>query len=126
MAVDTGITKVIGEGIGSPVGDPESVSPVTNITNMVLVVEYNGSRYCGFQLQAELPTIQGEIERALKRLTGDGIRILATSRTDSGVHARRQVVSFRTKSQLTPKTVVSGLNYYLPRAIAVKEAYKAG
>ena len=71
MAVDTGTAKVMSEGIGSPVGDPESVSPVTNITKMVLVVEYNGSRYCGFQLQAELPTIQGEIERALKRLTCD-------------------------------------------------------
>lgn len=126
IAVDTGIAKAMSEGIGSPVGDPESVSPVTNITKMVLVVEYNGSRYCGFQLQAEPPTIQGEIERALKRLTGDGIRILAASRTDSGVHARRQVVSFRTKSQLTPETFVNGLNYYLPRDIAVKEAYKTG
>ncbi len=126
ISITTGLEKVSREGIGSPAGDPESVSSVSNITKMVLVVEYNGSRYCGFQLQTELPTIQGEIERALKRLTGDRIRLLAASRTDSGVHARGQVVSFRTRSTLTPETFVNGLNYYLPRDIAIKEAYKAG
>ena len=125
MAIDTDIAEVMGKEIGSPIGDPESVSPVSTTTKMVLVVEYNGSRYCGFQLQAKLPTIQGEIEKALKRLTGDRIRILAASRTDSGVHAREQVVSFRTKSQLAPETFVSGLNYYLPEDIAVKEAHKS-
>lgn len=111
--------------IGSPVGDPESVSAMNNTTRMVLVVEYNGSRYCGFQLQAKLPTIQGEIEKALKRLTGDRIRVMAASRTDSGVHARGQVIGFRTESQLAPETFVKGLNYYLPNDIAVKEAYRA-
>jgi tRNA pseudouridine38-40 synthase len=111
--------------IGSPVGDPESVSAVNNTTRMVLVIEYNGSHYCGFQLQAKLPTIQGEIEKSLKKLTGDRIRVMAASRTDSGVHARGQVVSFRTESKLAPETFVNGLNYYLPNDIAVKEAHRA-
>lgn len=96
------------------------------LTRIVLIVEYDGSRYCGFQLQASLPTIQGEIEAALERLTGDRTRVTAASRTDSGVHARGQVVSFRTSSPLAAETFIGGLNYYLPRDIAVKAVYRVG
>ena len=49
---------------------------------------------------------------------------MAASRTDAGVHAKGQVVSFRTKSPLPPQTFVNGLNYYLPRDIAIKAAYR--
>jgi len=108
--------------MGSPQGDPESVSTVA--TRLVLLVEYNGRNYCGFQLQAGQPTVQGELETALKKLTGDTIRIATASRTDSGVHARMQVVSFKTKSKLNPATFISGLNYYLPDDIAVIKAYR--
>ena len=90
---------------GSPQGDPESVSTVA--TQLVLLVEYDGRNYCGFQLQAGQPTVQGELETALKKLTGQGTRIAAASRTDSGVHARMQVVSFKTKSKLATATFVS-------------------
>jgi tRNA pseudouridine38-40 synthase len=95
-------------------------------TKIVLIVEYDGTRYYGFQLQATLPTIQGEIEKALWELTGERNRVMAASRTDAGVHAREQVVSFRTKSPLPPRTFVNGLNYYLPRDIAIKAAYRVG
>ncbi len=91
---------------------------------MVLIVEYDGTRYHGFQLQAVLPTIQGETEKALWKLTGERTRVMAASRTDAGVHARGQVVGFRTGSRLQPATFVSGLNYYLPRDIAVKAAHE--
>ena len=97
---------------------------ISNLTKIVLIVEYDGSGYYGFQLQANLPTIQGEIEKALARLTGDRVRVMAACRTDTGVHAREQVVSFRTRSSLIPRTFVTGLNYYLPRDIAVKAAHK--
>ena len=93
---------------------------------MVLIVEYEGTHYHGFQLQATLPTIQGEMEKALRKLSGDRIRVMAASRTDAGVHARGQVVSFRTKSSFPPQTFVNGLNYYLPRDIAIKAAYRVG
>jgi len=93
---------------------------------MVLIVEYEGTRYHGFQLQATLPTIQGEMEKALRKLSGDRTRVMAASRTDAGVHARRQVVNFRTKSPFPPQTFVNGLNYYLPRDIAIKAAYRVG
>ncbi|MFC1893262.1 tRNA pseudouridine(38-40) synthase TruA [Chloroflexota bacterium] len=93
-------------------------------TKMVLIMEYDGKRYHGFQLQAALPTIQGETEKALWQLTGERTRVLGASRTDAGVHARGQVVGFRTGSRLRPASFVNGLNYYLPRDIAVKVAYK--
>ena len=93
-------------------------------TKMVLIVEYDGTRYYGFQLQATLPTIQEEIEKALRELIGERTRVMAASRTDAGVHAKGQVVSFRTKSPLPPQTFVNGLNHYLPRDIAIKAAYR--
>jgi tRNA pseudouridine38-40 synthase len=94
-------------------------------TKIVLIVEYDGTRYHGFQLQSGQPTIQQELETAIERLTGEKIRLLTASRTDAGVHARGQVVSFRTSSTHSLETFVSGLNYYLPKAIAVKAAHKA-
>jgi len=95
-----------------------------SFNKIVLVVEYDGRNYYGFQWQANLPTIQAELEGAILRVTGESSRVIAASRTDTGVHARGQVVSFRTKSALPPRTFVRALNYYLPRDIAVKGACK--
>ncbi len=99
---------------------------MATITKIVCVVEYDGTHYHGFQLQAALPTIQWEIEKALWGLTGEKIRVMAASRTDAGVHAKGQVVNFRSKSALSPETFVNGLNYYLARDIAIKAAYRVG
>lgn len=93
-----------------------------SFNKIVLVVEYDGRNYYGFQWQPKLPTIQAELERAIRRLTGESSRVIAASRTDTGVHAVGQVVSFRTKSALSPQTLVKALNYYLPRDIAIKGA----
>ena len=105
----------------TPEIEPVIYSAIT--TKIVLVIEYSGTRYHGFQLQANLPTVQGELEKAIWKLTGERLRVMAASRTDTGVHARGQVVSFRTGSAHTTQTFISGLNYYLPRDIAVKAAY---
>lgn len=94
-------------------------------TKIALIMEYDGTTYHGFQLQANLPTIQGEIEKALWKLTGERSRVMAASRTDTGVHAKEQVVSFRTKSSLPSPTFIKGLNYYLPGDIAVKAVFRA-
>ncbi|MFC1966296.1 tRNA pseudouridine(38-40) synthase TruA [Chloroflexota bacterium] len=91
---------------------------------VVLVVEYDGTRYHGSQLQAGQPTIQGEIEKALWKLTGERSRVAMAGRTDAGVHARGQVASFNTRSSHSLQTFISGLNYYLPRDIAVESAYR--
>ena len=87
-------------------------------------MEYDGTNYYGFQLQAELPTVQGQAEEALWKLTGEKSRVAAASRTDTGVHAEGQVVSFKTRSSLPLTTFVKGLNHYLPRDIAVKDAFR--
>jgi tRNA pseudouridine38-40 synthase len=89
---------------------------------LLLVLEYQGTNYQGFQLQKQAPTIQGELEKALYKLTQEKIRVIAASRTDSGVHARGQVVTFGTESELGADTFINGLNYYLPADIAVREA----
>ncbi len=93
-------------------------------TKVVLIVEYEGTRYHGFQWQANAPTIQGEIETALHKLNGERVRVIAASRTDAGVHAKGQVISFRTGSSLPLRAFVDGLNYYLPDDIAVKDAFR--
>jgi tRNA pseudouridine38-40 synthase len=94
-------------------------------SRIVLIIEYNGASYHGSQLQANAPTIQGEIEKALKKLTGERTRIKAASRTDAGVHAKGQVISFMTGSALPLKAYIEGLNHYLPGDISVKEAFRA-
>lgn len=94
------------------------------VNKVLLIVEYDGTKYHGSQYQANALTIQEEIEHALHKLTGEAIRIVGSSRTDAGVHAEGQVVSFKTKSVFTLQTWIKALNFYLPRDIAVKDAYR--
>jgi len=101
----------------------EAVSLV-NSTQILLIMEYEGTRYHGFQWQDGLPSVQREVEKALKKLTGERRRVIAASRTDAGVHAKGQVASFRTGSALPIHNFINGLNYYLPRDIAVRAAYR--
>jgi tRNA pseudouridine38-40 synthase len=93
-------------------------SPPTG--KLALVVEYDGARYHGFQAQVGVPTIQGAIESALTRVTGERIRIVGAGRTDAGVHARGQVISFKCASRLSLQTLIRALNFYLLPDIAVK------
>jgi tRNA pseudouridine38-40 synthase len=97
---------------------------INNLRKIVLILEYDGTNYCGFQFQINAPTVQDEIEKALYKLTGEKLRVVAASRTDTGVHAEGQVVSFRTGSELKLENFIKGLNYYLPQDIAVKAAYQ--
>jgi tRNA pseudouridine38-40 synthase len=95
------------------------VADLATGARIILIIEYNGTNYHGSQLQVNAPTIQGEIEKALKKLTGERIRIKIASRTDAGVHAKGQVVGFDTGAKLSLKSFVDGLNHYLPEDIAV-------
>lgn len=90
---------------------------------VALLVEYDGTRYAGFQLQARGPTVQGELESAIARLTLTPTRVRGAGRTDSGVHAKGQVVAFSTASTLPCTAMVSGLNHFLPVDIAVQAAH---
>lgn len=93
-----------------------------HLKKIALIVEYDGARYHGFQLQAGLPTVQGELEQAIASLTGESLRVACASRTDAGVSAEGQVVSFRTEARHEPETFVRALNHYLPDDIAVIDA----
>ena len=91
----------------------------------MLIMEYDGTRYHGSQYQDNAVTIQGETEHALYRLTGEETRVSMASRTDAGVHARGQVVGFRTRMALSVRTWVRALNFYLPKDISASVAYEA-
>ena len=89
---------------------------------MALWVEYQGANYHGFQLQLNQPTIQGTLETALTRFTGERIRIRGASRTDAGAHALGQVVDFPTASRHPAARFPAALNYFLPEDIRVLQA----
>jgi len=95
-----------------------------NNTKIVIVLEYKGTNYYGFQYQINKLTVQGEIEKALFKLTGENIRVVAASRTDTGVHAKAQVACFKTATHYAKTTYINAINYYLPQDISIKAAYK--
>jgi tRNA pseudouridine38-40 synthase len=84
-----------------------------------LTVSYDGTAYCGWQVQTNGPTIQGMLERAFAKL-GSPIRVVASGRTDAGVHAHGQVVSCRDESEIPLERMVAALNGNLPRDIRVQ------
>lgn len=90
-----------------------------------LVVAYDGTDYAGFQLQVGVPTIQGELETAIAKLTGIPSRIRGASRTDAGAHACGQVVDFTTESTLATTVFLPALNYHLPESVRVVSAFDA-
>jgi tRNA pseudouridine38-40 synthase len=89
---------------------------------IALLLEYDGSRYGGSQIQKNAPTIQGELEGAIGRLTGERVRAAFAGRTDAGCHARGQVASFLTRRPHDIEVFVRGLNYWLPDDVAVRQA----
>ena len=85
-----------------------------------LTIEYDGGPYRGFQAQAALPTIQGEIERAVLAFSGEAVRIHAAGRTDTGVHATGQVIHVDLARDWRPPVVMNAINAHLfPARIAV-------
>lgn len=90
---------------------------------IMAILEYDGSRYHGSQIQQTVPTVQGELESALNSVTGEKVRTAFAGRTDQGVHAKGQVAAFCTGSSLQPEVLARALNHYLPDDIVVKKAY---
>ena len=87
--------------------------------SLKLTVRYDGSQYAGWQVQPDCNTVQQELEQAWTRITGESIRVIASGRTDSGVHALGQVVSISTETDKTDEILCRALNAHLPNDIAV-------
>ncbi len=89
---------------------------------MRLTLEYDGTRYVGWQVQPNGPSVQAEVERALEALHKGPRRVTAAGRTDAGVHALGQVVSFAEERPLPLSAYVKGMNALLPEDVAVRAA----
>lgn len=90
-----------------------------------LQIEYDGGGYHGWQVQPELPTVQGAIERALMLLTRQTVRTSGAGRTDRGVHARGQVASFRIDTLLDCRRVIAGIQGICGHDIKVRRMEEA-
>lgn len=90
--------------------------------NIKLTVAYDGTDFHGWQIQPGQPTIQGVLTDVAQQLTQERLNLQGAGRTDAGVHAWGQVVSFKTRSELPPEEILRGCNALLPPSIRVREA----
>lgn len=82
-----------------------------------LVLEYDGTEYCGWQIQPNGVTVQQRVQEAVFALTGEEVSVTASGRTDSGVHAAGQTAHFDTVSSIPPERFAAALNSVLPADI---------
>jgi tRNA pseudouridine38-40 synthase len=94
--------------------------------NIKLTVAYDGTDFRGWQIQPGQPTIQGLLTDVVQQLTQERMNLQGAGRTDAGVHAWGQVVSFKTHSELSPEEFRRGCNALLPPSIRVREAEEVG
>lgn len=90
--------------------------------NIKLIIEYDGKDFNGWQKQPTKLNIQGEIERAIREITGEEVDLIASGRTDAGVHALGQVANFRTNSNIPIEKFPIALNTKLKRSIRIINA----
>ena len=94
--------------------------------NIRLLVQYEGTRYQGWQRQESSEnTIQGRLEKLLSQMCGEKIELQGSGRTDAGVHAMGQVANFHTESTLSTEEMLEYINTYLPQDIAVIQVTEA-
>lgn len=90
--------------------------------NIRLTIEYDGKDFNGWQKQPNKLNIQGEIERAIEEITGEKVDLIASGRTDAGVHALAQMVNFKTNSNLPVEKYPIALNTKLKKSIRIQKA----
>lgn len=90
--------------------------------NIMLTISYDGSLFFGFQKQKNIVTVQGEIEDALKKITGENINIISAGRTDRGVHSLRHIINFHTESNVGVLNFKTALNHFLPIGVRVLDS----
>jgi tRNA pseudouridine38-40 synthase len=87
--------------------------------NLKLTLAYDGTNFHGWQIQPQLPTVQGELQQALQKLFNHDINVIGSGRTDAGVHAHGQVASVETIRSMDTDAVLRGANALLPAEIRV-------
>ena len=87
-----------------------------------LIVAYDGTNYCGWQVQPGVPTIEGELNKALTKLTGEEIQVIGASRTDAGVHAFGNVAVFDSDTPVPGDKLLFALNPRLPEDIRIVDS----
>lgn len=93
--------------------------------NYMLLLQYDGSKYRGWQVQGNTDqTIQGKLEAVLEKMTGEAVEVHGSGRTDAGVHACGQVANFKLREEKTTEEIMTYLNHYLPEDIAVLRVEK--
>ena len=90
--------------------------------NIKLTIEYDGKEFNGWQKQPNKLNIQGTIEQAIKKITGEEVELNASGRTDAGVHAIGQVANFKTNSQIPIEKFAIAINSNLKKSIIIKKA----
>lgn len=91
-----------------------------------LTVAYDGTNYCGWQIQDNGITIEEVLNRELSKLLQEDIKIIGASRTDSGVHALGNVAVFDTQTRIPPEKISFALNQRLPDDIRIQESCQVG
>src|SRR5699024_9344185 len=101
--------------------DPDAgLREVSDMKRVMLVVAYDGTNYCGWQIQANGITIQEELNRCLSKLLKEPIQTVGASRTDAGVHALGNVAVFDTTARMPAEKISYALNTYLPEDIRIQ------
>jgi len=103
----------------------ENCSPGVQMATFRLTLAYDGSEFAGWQRHPGRRTIQEELEATLERITGQRPKCIASGRTDAGVHALGQVVSFTSETRLAPDVIARALNAELPEDLLVFEVTRA-
>jgi tRNA pseudouridine38-40 synthase len=104
--------------------DPEHDSQ-PRMRNLKLILSYDGTGFAGWQVQPDAVTVQGTLASAIGRITGEKVLPQASGRTDAGVHALAQVVTFVTESSVPTANFVKALNDNLPAEVRVLEVEEA-
>ncbi|MCP4137112.1 MAG: tRNA pseudouridine(38-40) synthase TruA [bacterium] len=95
----------------------------TGKRRIALVIQYDGTAFHGLQVQNDTRTVQGELESAIKILSKENRRVIASGRTDAGVHALGQVVHFDLDSPISLVKLCAALNGIMPKDVSVKNAF---
>jgi len=95
---------------------------MNNVRNIRLTLAYDGTEYCGWQVQSNGPTVQAKLEKAIEKLTGKHSAVYSAGRTDSGVHALGQVANFHTKATIPAENFRPALQSCLRNDIVILDS----